>query len=156
RNPADNRRQLENWYAHPNYDDYWADEDCSRHFDQMDVPCFTIGSWYDFMCVGSIDSYVGREHHGGPQSRGAQQLLIGPWLHGSLKSTFKVGELTYPENASFPQEEHMIRWFDHYLKGANNGVEREPRVRYYTMGALGESDAPGNQWRTADDWPPTS
>ena len=43
----------------------------------------------------------------------------------------------------------MIRWFDHYLKGIDNGVDRDPTVRYYVMGAVGEKDAPGNVWRTA-------
>jgi putative CocE/NonD family hydrolase len=152
RNPDDNRRLMEEWFSHPDYDDYWADEDCTRHFEKMNVPCFTVGSWYDFMCVGSVQSYIGRQHQGGPNSRGKQQLLIGPWLHGGTKGN-KIGELTYPENARFPMEEHMLRWFDHYLKGIDNGVEREPTVRYYTMGAVGETRAPGNEWRTAKDWP---
>ena len=47
----------------------------------------------------------------------------------------------------------MIRWFDHYLKGINNGVTTEPTIRYYVMGAVGEEKAPGNEWRTATDWP---
>ena len=126
---------------HPTYDAYWADEDCSRHFDKMNVPCFTIGSWYDFMCVGSVESFIGRQHKGGKESRGQQQLLLGPWLHGRMKETNKVGELVYPENAKFPLEEHMIRWFDHFLKGAKNGVERDPVVHYYVMGAVDEKDA---------------
>jgi predicted acyl esterase len=153
RNPEDNRRLMEEWFRHPHYDDYWAQEDCTRHFARMNVPCFTIGSWYDFMSVGSIDSYVGRSRQGGPQSRGSQQLLLGPWLHGRFKETNQAGELVYPENAKFPMEAHMLRWFDHYLKGVDNGVEREPKVRYYVMGALGEADAPGNEWRSANDWP---
>lgn len=153
RNPEDNRRQLREWFQHPTYDDYWAQEDCSRHFDKMNVPCFTVGSWYDFMCVGSVQSFIGRQHRGGPGSKGHQQLLLGPWLHGSFKETNQVGELTYPENARFALHTHMIRWFDHHLKGVDNGVERDPKVRYYVMGAVGEKDAPGNQWRTAADWP---
>jgi predicted acyl esterase len=153
RNPDDNRRLMEEWFSHPDYDDYWADEDCTRHFEKMNVPCFTVGSWYDFMCVGSVQSYIGRQHHGGPNSRGKQQLLLGPWLHGRFKDTNRAGELTYPENARFPMEEHMLRWFDHYLKGIDNGAEREPTVRYYAMGAVGETGAPGNEWRTAKDWP---
>ena len=52
---------------HPTYDDYWAEEDCTRHFDKMNVPCFTVGSWYDFMCVGSVESFIGRQHKGGPE-----------------------------------------------------------------------------------------
>src|SRR6476661_4355878 len=82
RNPADNRALMEEWFQHPTYDDYWAAEDCTMHFEKMNVPCFTIGSWYDFMCVGSVESYIGRQHKGGPNSRGKQKLLIGPWLHG--------------------------------------------------------------------------
>jgi len=151
--PEHNRELLAEWFTHPTYDSYWADEDCTRFFDQMNVPCFTVGSWYDFMCVGSVDSYVGRQHRGGPQSRGTQQLLLGPWLHSRFKETNKSGDLTYPENAKFPMDAHMIRWFDHYLKGIDNRVTTEPTVRYYVMGAVDEEKAPGNEWRTATDWP---
>lgn len=151
--PEHNRALLKEWFKHPTYDDYWAAEDCTRHLDKMDVPCFTVGSWYDFMCVGSVDSYVGRQHKGGPNSKGKQQLLIGPWLHGRFKNTNKTGDLEYPENAKFDTEAHMIRWFDHHLKGKDNGAMKDPTVRYYTMGAVGEKGAPGNDWRTAADWP---
>jgi putative CocE/NonD family hydrolase len=47
----------------------------------------------------------------------------------------------------------MAKWFDHYLKGVDNGVEKDPPVRYYVMGATGEPDSAGNLWRTAKDWP---
>ena len=156
RNPEDNAALLRQWEEHPDYDDYWRSEDCSLHFSKMNVPCFTIGSWYDFMVQGSVQSYIGRQHHGDSRSKGAQQLLLGPWLHGRLNKTNKVGELVYPENAHWPELEHMVRWFDHWLKGADNGVQNEPPVRYYVMGATGEEGAPGNVWRTAKDWPPTS
>ena len=153
RNPEDNRELVAEWLRHPAYDDYWRAEDCSLHFSKMDVPCFTIGSWYDFMSVGSIDSYVGRQHSGGRNSRGRQQLVLGPWLHGGLPKSNKIGEMVYPENARFDTPTHMIRWFDRWLKGVKNGVDKEPNVRYYVMGAIGEPDAPGNEWRTAGDWP---
>lgn len=151
--PQHNRDLMAEWFQHPTYDSYWADEDCTRFFDKMNVPCFTVGSWYDFMCVGSVDSFIGRQHRGGPQSRGRQQLLIGPWLHGRNKELNVTAEMTYPENAKFAMDAHMMRWFDYHLKGIDNGVMNEPTVRYYAMGALGESAAPGNQWRTASDWP---
>ncbi|MFO0904312.1 MAG: CocE/NonD family hydrolase [Pirellulales bacterium] len=153
RNPADNLALMNEWFQHPTYDAYWQAEDCSRHFDKMNVPCFTVGSWFDFMCVGSVDSYVGRQHRGGPNSRGRQQLILGPWLHGRFKETNKAGELTFPENAKFAMEDHMIRWFDHHLKGVDNGVDRDPTVRYYVMGPVGEPGGLGNEWRTANDWP---
>lgn len=158
RDPSDNDRLLAEWFQHPHYDAYWADENCALHFDKMNVPCFTVGSWYDFMCQGSVESFIGRQHHGGANSRGSQQLLVGPWLHGRFNKQNKVGDLEYPTspesaNATFDMLTHMVRWFDHYLKGVDNGIDQDATVKYYTMGAVGEADAPGNVWRTADDWP---
>jgi uncharacterized protein len=154
RDPKDNRRLLAEWFKHPTYDDYWKDEDCTLHFDKMNVPCFTIGSWYDFMNQGSIASFQGRQHKGGKSSRGQQQLLVGPWLHGRRNKSNKVGELTYPKNAGVNVHGMMVKWFNHYLKGEDNKVEKDDTVRYYVMGAVGEKDAPGNEWRTAKDFPP--
>lgn len=148
RNPEDNAALLREWDQHPDYDDYWRAEDCALHFDKMTVPCFTIGSWYDFMVQGSVKSFIGRQPHA------FQQLVLGPWLHGRLNKGSKVGELIYPDNAAWPEVEHMVKWFDHWLKGIDNNVEKEPSVRYYVMGATGEPDAPGNLWRDADTWPP--
>ena len=153
RDPADNRALMDEWQRHPDYDDYWKAEDCTLHFGRMDVPCFTVGSWYDFMSQGSLASFEGRQHRGGPGSRGRQQLRVGPWLHGGLPKTNVIGEMAYPENARFDVQEHMLRWFDHHLKGVANGVEKDPPVRYYVMGAVGEPGAPGNEWRDARDWP---
>lgn len=150
--PSQNRDLLAEWFAHPTYDDYWKAEDCSRQFSKMNVPCFTLGGWFDFMNQGSVESYIGREHRGGPGSRGAQQLLIGPWLHGGSRNEV-VNELRFPVNVRWDQDAHMLRWFDHTLKGIDNGVERDPKVKYYVMGATGEPGAPGNEWRTAPDWP---
>jgi hypothetical protein len=153
RDPAEGRRHLENQLAHPDYDAYWAAEDCYPHFTKMNVPAFIVASWFDFMARGSIDSYIGRQHRGGPKARGQQWMRIGPWLHGGRKTSAKVGELEFPANAAWDMDAHMIEWFDFHLKGKQNGIEGEPRIRYYTTGAAGEAGAPGNEWREVTDWP---
>lgn len=152
----DNTAMLKEWDQHPDYDDYWRDEDASLHFDKMNLPCFTIGSWFDFMCQGSVASFIGRQQHGGDNSRGKQQLIIGPWLHGGYPKSNKIGELVFPENAQFDVYPHMTKWFNHYLKGEENGVEKDTTVKYYVMGAAGEAGAPGNTWREAKDFPPSA
>lgn len=151
--PEHNDLLMQEWYQHPTYDEYWLAEDCTRHFDKMNVPCFTVGSWYDFMCVGSVQSYIGRQHKGGPNSQGQQKLLIGPWLHGRFNKTNKFREVDYPQNARFDIMQHMLTWFDLHLKGIQNEEAEAPTVRYYVMGAFGEENAPGNLWRETDDWP---
>ena len=156
RDPKDNRRLLEEWTRHPTYDDYWAAEDSGRHFDKMNVPCFTIASWFDDpKGDSSIRSFLGRQHYGGPGSRGKQKLIIGPWPHGGGKSN-RVGDLTYPANAKVSVDDQMLRWFGHYLQGKPTKVRKDPTVRYYVTGATGEPGAPGNVWREAADFPPVT
>ena len=38
-----------------------------------------------------------------------------------------------------------FRWFERYLKGVENGVEKEAPVEYYTLGE--------ERWKTAENWP---
>jgi putative CocE/NonD family hydrolase len=38
-----------------------------------------------------------------------------------------------------------LRWFDHWLKGMDNGVEKDPHVRIFVMGE--------NAWHTENEWP---
>ena len=38
-----------------------------------------------------------------------------------------------------------MRWFDHWLKGIDNGIVDEPPVRLFIMGV--------NQWRDEHEWP---
>ncbi|MFA5192754.1 MAG: CocE/NonD family hydrolase [Verrucomicrobiia bacterium] len=138
-------------HAHPSYDDYWRKFDTSLKFAQMNVPAVHIGGWFDMFAQATIDEFVGRQHFGANGSRGTQKLIMGPWTHGIGK--MPVGELTFPKANRVPEQYNSGRWFDHYLHGADNGVEKEPAVAYYVMGDTSMPGAPGNEWRHADDWP---
>ena len=74
---GDNAKLMEEWFRHPHYDAYWKDEDCSLHFDKMNVPCFTIGSWYDFMNQGSIMSFQVANTRRGQTRGGNNNSLLG-------------------------------------------------------------------------------
>jgi putative CocE/NonD family hydrolase len=39
----------------------------------------------------------------------------------------------------------MLAWYDHFLKGKDNGVAGKPRVDYFLMGA--------NRWKSSTGWP---
>ena len=39
----------------------------------------------------------------------------------------------------------QLRWYDHYLKGEDNGIDREPPIEIFYMGV--------NKWQHAQDWP---
>jgi predicted acyl esterase len=86
RDLKDNEAMLREWDQHPDYDDYWRDEDASLHFDKMNYPCFTIGSWFDFMCQGSVASFIGRNQHGGDNSRGSSSSSSAPGCMAAIRS----------------------------------------------------------------------
>jgi putative CocE/NonD family hydrolase len=56
-----------------------------------------------------------------------------------------VGQINFGPQAANPIDDLQLRWFDHWLKGVHNGMNKTPRVRIFVMGA--------NKWRTADTWP---
>ena len=157
--------QVENWVkgtkfdplafelalAHPSYDAFWTDRDTTLRFAVMNVPAVHHAGWFDTFQQGTIDSFVGRQHQGAEGARGRQKLVIGPWHHGGTDHGM-VGDLAFP-NSGAPPAYDSRRWFEYHLKGVDNGIMNEPAVAYYVMGDTADPKAPGNQWRTADDWP---
>ena len=79
-----------------------------------------------------------------------KKILIAPWSHSH---DFAAGwKDTVPPLAGFvPKFDYaaeVIRWYDYWLKGIDNGIMSEPPIRYFTMGAA-EEDA----WKDARQWP---
>lgn len=137
--------------AHSSNDAYWAQFDTTQHFDRMNVPAVHVGGWFDMFLQGTIDQFIGRQHHGAAGAKGAQKLIIGPWQHAIGK--MPVGELTFPDATRVPPQYDPLRWFNHHVKGSANGSAKEPAVAYYVMGDTATPGAPGNEWRYANDWP---
>ncbi|MDQ3698949.1 MAG: CocE/NonD family hydrolase, partial [Gemmatimonadota bacterium] len=69
-----------------------------------------------------------------------------PWVHGvDAMARSTVGEREVGQNARIDYDELVLRWMDRWVRAVQNGVEREPPVRVFVMGA--------NRWREADRWP---
>lgn len=139
--------------AHPVYDEFWQAFDSTRRHADMTAPALHVGGWFDTFSLGTVTSFAGRQNGGGQGARGTQKLVMGPWAHGGFRDGGKVGEMTFP-NARAPAAYSAGRWFEHYLKGVDNGVDRLQAVAYYVMGDVDTPGAPGNTWRYADSWPP--
>lgn len=144
---------LPRWVEHPVYDAYWKGRDAALHYGSANAPAIHIGGYWDIFAQGTIDAFNGYQAHGGPKARGQQKLVMGPWTHGVLQE--KAGELKFRDAKNPPAKVHDAwRWYDRWLKGESNGVERLPAVTYYVVGDVNDASAPGNVWRTADAWPP--
>ncbi len=148
--------QLKAWKSHPTEDAYWLERDTPSRWGRVNAAGVHIGGWYDAFTQGVLDAYLGYQKKGGPRARGNQKLVLGPWPHAVFQR--QAGIIEFPENAAAPPVplHDPLLFFDHFLKGADNGFAALPSVAYYTMGDTSVPGAPGNLWRTANTWPPNS
>jgi uncharacterized protein len=111
-----------------------------RRFEDIRIPCLLIGGLQD----GYRDS-IPRMLERVPAP---VRAWLGPWNHDYPNTSIYGPRVEWRDQA--------VRWFDHWLKGIDNGVEREPRLVVYQQhshppGAAAQ-DIPG-EWR-AESWPP--
>ncbi len=137
------------WIAHHTDGPYWQQWAPQQHYPKITIPVLHIEGWYDAFLAGGLRNFTGMVSSGGsPFARNNQRIVIGPWDHigwgrsdspaaPMLKQIGPVG--------NSPVNELMLAWWDHFLKGVDNGVSNGPMVNYFEMGA--------NVWKTAAAWP---
>jgi len=112
-----------------------------RGLKEITIPSFLIG--------GLLDGYRDNVPDMLMQASGPVKAIVGPWNH------------TFPNDAvPGPQIEwrnEAVRWFDHWLKGRDTGVEQDPRLVIYMQHwhppDPNLENVPGG-WRREDVWPP--
>ena len=133
------RPLIETWLGHQRRDDYWRQGSVCTDYGAIRCPVYVVSGWCDW--------------YRNPVFALLEQLevpckgLIGPWAH------------TYPEQAvpgpaiGFLQE--SLRWWDRWLKGVHNGIDREPRLRAWMTEpfAPGHHDELPGRWVDEPGWP---
>lgn len=132
------------WLTHPTYDDFWKEISIEEHFDEITVPAFHVGAWYDIFLRGTLRNYVGlKTSANGETARRDQRLLIG--VGGHAGGGRKIGEVDFGPGLQSDETEIMHRWYDYILKGIPNGLDKEKPVKIFVMGK--------NEWREENEWP---
>lgn len=126
-------------------DPYWRgiSYQTPGHYAKVKVPTLNVTGWFDANHPGSPMNYVGIKQYGGSDEAKKPRLMIGAWHHGI--NTQKVGAIDYGPDNVLDWDGYLCRFFDHHLKGIDNGLDQEPSVSLFVMG--------DNKWRTAADWP---
>jgi putative CocE/NonD family hydrolase len=144
--------------SHGDYDDFWKNAGSSvvDHLaEYKDVPEYHTTGWYDSWGtqVANLNFVELRK-----SKKSLQRLIVGPWIHSSENLNY-AGEAQFTDDAPLDLTAFHLRWFDHFLKGVNNGVDREPPVRIYVMGG-GDAHKTaegrifvGGHWREEQEWP---
>ena len=134
------------WLSHPDFDDYWKQWSIEDHFAAIKVPVYNVGAWYDIFLGGTLRNYLGIKARGGTEAaRNGQRLLV--IIGGHAGGGRRIGEVDFgPAAEKLDLDEITLSWYDHLLKGVQNGVEKEKPVEIFVMGE--------NTWREEDAWPP--
>jgi putative CocE/NonD family hydrolase len=132
----------EMWLEHSRCDDYWKHGSVCEDFDAIACPVYAIGGWAD-----AYSNAIPRLLAGLKVPR---KGLIGPWAH------------LYPHDGvpgpaiGFLQE--ALRWWDHWLKGAETGIMTEPMLRVWMQESVPPKPfykhRPG-RWVAECQWPST-
>ena len=116
----------------------------------IQVPGFWFMSWYDVSVGPNLAAFNHVRRTARPEIANQQYAVIAPTLHCAFTRATEqtmVGERSVGD-ARLNYDELTWGWFDHFLRGEQNGLlEKMPRVRYFTMGS--------NQWQSSETWPPT-
>jgi len=67
------------------------------------------------------------------------------WENTKAPKKMVIGPPLYLDRPLYQYQYESLRWFDHWLKGIENGIMNEPPVRLFVMGA--------DEWKSGDDWP---
>ena len=140
------------------YGDYWQQRGYAidgYYQEHADVPTIYVGGWYDSYARGTTSNYQALSRI----KSSPQHLLMGPWTHGGWGVSY-AGDVDFGTDSVLDDYNGLrLRWFDRWLKGIDNGVDREKPVRIFVMGA-GSSRKDYNDrlshlgtWREVADWP---
>jgi putative CocE/NonD family hydrolase len=115
----------------------------------INVPGFWFMTWYDVSTGPNLAAYNFVREHAKGEAANQQYAVIAPTLHCQYKRASEntiVGERSMGD-ARLDYDALTYAWFDHFLKGEDNGfLQKQPKVTYYTMGS--------NQWQHSETWPP--
>jgi uncharacterized protein len=131
------------WAGRQARDSYWQHGSVCEDYGRLRVPVLSIGGWADNY-MNTVAALVENITARGGVAKG----IVGPWVH------------QYPHTAvpgpaiGFLQE--VVRWWDRWLKGVENGAEADPAYRAYML----HSEAPdasaaqrAGHWVAEAVWP---
>jgi putative CocE/NonD family hydrolase len=106
-----------------------------RNIARVRIPTFIVGGTYDIFQRGEPILFNGLA-----LSASQKKLMIGPWYHTTAGNGLTADDGSNPVYDSkgnlLPSLNNLqLAWFDHWLKGIGNGIDKFPTVETYYLGA---------------------
>jgi putative CocE/NonD family hydrolase len=111
---------MEEWLSHQRRDEFWQHGSISEDFSKVEIPALVIAGWADGYRNTPLMAVEGL----GDKAK----ALIGPWVH-------KYPHFAWPKpRTDFHGE--AIAWWNKWLRGEDNGIDRLPQTRAYILDAI--------------------
>ncbi|MHB0856096.1 MAG: CocE/NonD family hydrolase [Anaerolineae bacterium] len=132
---------------HETFDDTWKSYSLKGRYRNMCVPAYIVTGWYDNLLHEGFKQYQGWSTQAATdEARGLTRLLVGPWTHYHLGGGVDYGaDLRFGPQDTMDMPAEHLHWFDRRLRGIDTGIDSEPPLRMFVMGA--------NVWRCTYKWP---
>ncbi|MFR1831648.1 MAG: CocE/NonD family hydrolase [Lachnospiraceae bacterium] len=132
---------LSKWLEDSDYNDFWRQSNWQERSKKAQIPALIQSGWFDDNGMGTTEAL--EIVHDFPE--GMRKVILGPWQH-SGNSRYDMHGVSFGSQAlRFDLDYLYFQWFEHYLKGVENGIDKSAPVEYYTVGQ--------DTWKTASNWP---
>ncbi|MER7398550.1 CocE/NonD family hydrolase [Streptomyces sp. NPDC000151] len=132
---------IHTWLDHQSRDAYWQHGSVCEDYSAIKAAVLAVGGWHD----PYRDTALRLVQHLDAPVRG----LIGPWSH-------QYPDRGLPPGPAIGFLQETLRWWDHWLKGEDRGVEDDPLLRSW----ISESHPPATvydelpgRWVADPAWP---
>ncbi len=133
---------LTEWLKHEDLDEFWKKSSWKERYSGAPVPALIMSGWFDDNGMGTTEALdLVRDW-----PEGTWKAILGPWKH-SGNAEYDLHGIPMGEDAlRYDIDLICMMWLEHFLKGVENGIEKSPKVLYYTLGE--------KRWKTSETWPP--
>jgi uncharacterized protein len=128
------------WLKHQRRDEYWKHGSVCEDYSAIKAAVMSIGGWADFY-MNTVSHLVSNLH---APAKG----IVGPWVHQYPHQADPAPQIGFLQEA--------VRWWDHWLKGIENGVDNEPAYRVWMQDTVRPKRAHkerAGHWVAEQDWP---
>jgi putative CocE/NonD family hydrolase len=140
-------------FEHDRYDEWWSRYSLRDRFGEVDVPAYFMTGWYDSLLRETLTVFQGwKSKARSDDARRLTRILVGPWAHGvspfgrePIGPDGEFGDVAFGAHAVGDNIGEHLRWYDARLRGRPTGIDEEPPIRLFVMGA--------NAWRGEQEWP---
>ncbi|HKO96643.1 MAG TPA: CocE/NonD family hydrolase [Pyrinomonadaceae bacterium] len=108
------------------------------HLPQIEKSGAAINSWGGWFDASTADAEIRSFLSLGNTHR----AIVGPWNHGGSQN---ASPYQTAQSQRVMLQFEWLRFFDHYLKGIDTGLETQKRFYYFTLGE--------EKWKVTNTWP---